>query len=219
MWEFYKKNQSTRHVSRECAKVGIQASASTVRKYVNHGDPRRGIVPFKQRLREIQANTAQVVDTKMVEVAIADIDGWRRLVDQGMTLVAMLMKRAHEKLKPRQKTIRNLDGDKEVIDVPLDAKDLRAAAEAVKVAFGSMKQAAETHDIWSLQSGTDADGRDVWLQEHFEEFTPEEHAAFRDDGIWPERIPLPAWMGGEEPQQQTETSDDPADVLESQDSE
>lgn len=195
MWEFYKKNQSTRWVAKECAKVGIEVSASTVRNYANGGNKRRGIVPFKQRLAEIQRNTAQIVDHKIVSSAVADIDGWRRLVDQGMVVVVMLFARAKEMLAPQPALeVKNADGTVETIVPPLEPKQLRAAAEAVKVAFGAMKQAAETHDIWNLQSGTDADGRDVFMQEYFGEFTPEEYAAFRDNNIWPSRLPVPEFV-------------------------
>jgi hypothetical protein len=205
MWEFYKKNQSNRWVAKECAKAGIEVSASTVRNYVNKGNKRKGIVPFKQRLAEIQAQTAQVVDAKMIESAIADIDGWRRIVDRGQMLVVMLMARAKEMLETRPAVpITNIDGTVEMIVPPLDPKELRAGAEAVKVAFGAMKQAAETHDIWNLQSGSEVDGWDMMLKEHMEAFSEEERVALRDRGEWPDRIPLPEFLGGGEKGEESE---------------
>lgn len=198
LWQFYKKKQSPKFVA-ECARrSGIKASKRTIYRLISDGYPDRGIASFKERLKDIQESTTQVVDQQVVAVAVADIDGWRRIVDQGQTLVIMLMARAKEILEEKQTTIRNSDGTEEVVQIPLDAKDLRAAAEAVKVAFSSMKQAAETHDIWNLQSGSEVDGWDMFLKEHVEEFTLEERAAFRDHGDWPDRIPFPEFLGGGE---------------------
>jgi hypothetical protein len=190
LWEFYREEQSVRHVEWKAKKAGISVSRSTIYRLINKGDRRRGIKGFRTRLAHITKATTQVIDVKHAEAAIANIDGWRQVVDRGIRVVAMLLERAHEKLQPV--TMKDAEGN--MVIIPLEAKDLNAASNAVKAAFGAARSAAETHEILSVQSGTDADGRDTWIQEHFEEFTQEEHDAFRDRGEWPERLPLPAWF-------------------------
>lgn len=194
-WGFYLEKQSVQHVIAQCAQAGHRVHRNTVSKWVNRGVVSKGVVPFKERFAKLrgvaaevvkvkrkpqQVEVSQVVDLKTIEVAAAQLDQWRTRVDRAADTVDMLLDRARELLRPRV--------DEEGNPLFMSAKDLQMASSAVKVAFDSMKRAAETHDILKATGGTDDDGRDVWMQENFEGWTREEHDDFMTKGIWPARL-------------------------------
>lgn len=188
MWRYYQEKQSARHVLRRCAETGIRVSERTIHNYIQKGAKQKGIKPFRDRLADINAATQMVVDTQVVEFHKAAISEWQSELDAGLPMLKALRDQAETLLNAKRQ-----DG----LPIQLDAEELRNAATAVKAVFDAHKRAAETHELLKEMSGADKDGRDRFMQEHFEEFEPEEHTAFRDHGIWPERLgPAPDFIVG-----------------------
>jgi len=190
MWLFYQEKQSVVHVKRCCRKAGIAVSERTIRTYIKDGRPAQGVKSFEDRLAAINEQTRIVVDTHVVEQHQAAIGAWRKELDAGLPMLKELRAQAEGLLALEDEDGRRLQ---------LDAEELRNAATAVKAVFDAHKRAAETHDLLKDLDGADKDGRDRFMLEHFEEFEPAEHEAFRDHGIWPERMgPAPAFISGAE---------------------
>ena len=192
LWEWYLNEHTASYVFRMAKRADMGISYSTIQKYIKKGIPAKGIEPFEQKLEKMNIVVPKLVDVKCdmktLEIAVANLDAWRQRVDRGVDVVDMLLARAREILAPQE-------DPKTGEPRAMDSKELQQASNAVKVAFDSMKRAAETHEILRGLSGVDDDGRDTWIQDNFADFTPEEHAAFRDHGIWPERLgPAPGFI-------------------------
>lgn len=182
MWEAYKKTQSIQAVVNACAVSRVTAS-----KYVNRGDKKRGIKPFKKRLQSVSVEAARRADVQTSMNLAQSVAYWRNRVNSLGRNVEIIEKLLFEVL--------GSDGaDREALEKARKriAKD---PIFALKVLAGAIKQVTETHQVLvDLVNPEQDKPSDPW----FEKFTPEEHAAFRDRGEWPAHTPKPDWLGGPE---------------------
>lgn len=223
MWGFYLEKQTAKHVRERCAEEGISVHANTISKYINRGDPKRKTLPFKQRYAELKevialeaeeravqsvkvdpsilaappipsaqvASAAPVnqpvaatIDQAIVSIAADALEFWRIDLSRWLGRLA----RAGDEVDTRIEML--ADGNASNPD-----KELMTIMKTISMAAKSHKDLVSTADLLRVMDGPKADGRDAWLQEHFEDWSPEEHAAFRDHAIWPARMgPRPDWL-------------------------
>lgn len=210
IWSFYLENQKPRMVRKRCEAAGIKVHPNTISRWIHKGIPAKGIPAFKDRLAEIRGTAERVlrekkaerVATKPVNVEVIEqkTPAARHMIDQFTAQYLAEGLEAYQALVDRT-ILHGHIGLERVMDClmgadPEDARAIKDATAALKNMVASIKEAVETRaSLRGMGLSTDPDEPGIILLEHFEGWTPEEHKAFREDGIWPEsQGPAPKFL-------------------------
>lgn len=204
-WEFYLEDQRVRVVRDRCAAVGISLHSNTISRWINAGIPSKGVEPFKARLARIQGAAVAIVvakastnnaqaDAKHVQAEIVDHQTATELEDEVLVRYAVVQI-SHWRGQMDQQLIHAAIANDKILESlmgvdPADPVAMKDVMTAWKNAVSAQRGIIETHSVLQGLGGgdDDADGRDEWIAENFSGWTGEEHMAFREHGIWPERL-------------------------------
>lgn len=238
VWGFYLEDQRPREVMRRCQDCGIRVHKNTLSRWINKGVPSLGIQSLKARLAEIKGTAERVLGQRKSERAKAraklppppqvEIINLAEPTQESRIAVDSLTAQyladgleAYQALVDRTILISHI-GLSKVMEAlggvdPEDHQAMKNATTALKNVVSAVRGAVETRGtLRGMGGGSDQDAPDAMLMEHFDGWTPDEHRAFRDEGIWPaSQGPPPVFLlsapsttdnEGPEPQQNGETT-------------
>lgn len=215
VWGFYLEDQRPQAVRMRCEAAGIRVHKNTLSRWINQGIPNHGVRSFKSRLAEIRETAERVLREKEA----------RRETEQSPRLPGPAQTEIIEPTPARRALVDNLtaqylaDGleayqaliDRTILHghvglervmtalmgtSPEDHQAMKNTTTALKNMVSAIRGAVETRaTLRGMGVAEGGDAPDAMLMEHFEGWTPDEHRAFREEGVWPEsQGPPPAFL-------------------------
>jgi hypothetical protein len=228
-WEFYLEDQSTKSIAVRLEAAGTPIHENTIRRWIKGGIPSRGVQPFAERLGEIKQNAERILEERkaqrvttdraphlpspQVEIIECDAPAGRAMIDNLTAQYLADNLEAYQALVDRTILHGHVGLEKVMTALlgtdPEDHQAMKNNTTALKNMVSSIRGAVETRlslrGAGTSGGGPEADGM---LMEHFEGWTPEEHRAFRDRGIWPEsQGPPPEFLLSPPPEQPDPTDE------------